>query len=327
MAHRRIEDEIERLSRLRDAGPGAASAAAVRKALGDRVGLVVAKAAKIAAELQMREVLPELVAAFDRLFDKPLERDPQCWGKNAIAKALSNLDYRESAPFLRGSRHVQMEPIWGGQADTASSLRGICLLGLVTCADIRREAVLRALVDALTEPAQTVRAEAVRALGEMGGDESPLLLRLKARAGDTEPTVAGQVFDTLLRLEGPGAIEFVAGFLRAEAAEVRAEAALALGSSRLPEAVEALETAWRDTRNPDLRDALVRGISTARQERGFTFLLDLVKNGRVDDALSALEALALHRETPEIWRRVTDTVGEAGTRVQEEYRNLTATGG
>ena len=75
-------------------------AAAVRKGLLDRVGLVVAKAAKVAAEVQMREVLPELVAAFERLFEKPAERDPQCWGKNAIAKALMELDYRQSAVFL-----------------------------------------------------------------------------------------------------------------------------------------------------------------------------------------------------------------------------------
>ena len=65
--------------------------AAVRKGLLDRVGLVVAKAAKIAAETQMHEALPDLVTAFNRLFEKPTERDPQCWGKNAIAKALMDL--------------------------------------------------------------------------------------------------------------------------------------------------------------------------------------------------------------------------------------------
>ena len=42
----------------------------------------------------------------------------------------------------------------------------------------------------------------------------PLLLRLKARAGDKEPPVSGQVFDSLLRLEGRAAIEFIADFLR-----------------------------------------------------------------------------------------------------------------
>ena len=95
VANRRIEDEIARIGAVRDA-------ATVRKGLLDRVGLVVAKAAKVAAEMQMREVLPELAAAFERLLEKPAERDPQCWGKNAIAKALMELDYRQSAVFLAG---------------------------------------------------------------------------------------------------------------------------------------------------------------------------------------------------------------------------------
>jgi HEAT repeat protein len=327
MANRKIEVDIERLSRLRESGPDPSAAAELRKALNDRVGLVVAKAAKVAAELQMRELLPELVQAFDRLFEKGAERDPQCWAKNAIAKALMDLDYRQSAPFLRGVRYVQMEPVWAGQEDTASALRGICVLGLVTCSDVRRDVVLRCLVDALTERAQTVRVEAVRALAEMGGDESPLLLRLKARAGDVEPPVVGQVFDSLLRLEGAAAVPFLADFLDGKSADVQAEAALALGSSRLPEAVEALEDAWSRTRDPDLRDALVRAISAARQERGFEFLLNLVKNGRAAEASAALDALTLHRESPEIWRRVRQAVEDGGTAVQNVFRNLTASGG
>src|SRR5262249_33377225 len=114
MARRRVEEEVERLNCLREDGPGPATTAALRKALADRVGLVAAKAAKIAAELRVQELIPDLVSAFERFFEKPVERDPQCWGKNAIAKALTELDYRQSAPFLRGARHVQMEPVWGG---------------------------------------------------------------------------------------------------------------------------------------------------------------------------------------------------------------------
>lgn len=324
VANRRIEEQIEQLSRLRDGGPGPAAASALRKALADRVGLVVAKAAKVAAELNAREVLPELAAAFDRMFEKPTERDPQCWAKNAIAKSLIDLTYRESALFLRGARHVQMEPVWGGQEDTGSTLRGICLLGLIACSDVRREVVLRLLVDAMADPAQTVRTEAVRAAAEMGGDEGPLLLRLKARLGDREPPVVGQAFDCLLQVEGLAAIPFVADFLTRGDEDVQAEAALALGSSRKPEAVAALEEAWGATRDPDLRQTLARAISSSRQERGITFLLDLVKNGRAADASTALDALSLHLETPEIWRRVEEAVAEAGTNVQEEFRSLRA---
>jgi hypothetical protein len=322
MAKRRVEEDIERLGRLAEQGPCPAVVAAVRQALGDRVGLVVAKAAKIAAELRLNEVVPDLLAAFPRLFEKPLERDPQCWAKTAIAQALVALDCRDSAPYLHGARWVQMEPVWNGREDTAGALRGACVLALAAGTDARREDVLRALVDGLTDPLQTVRLESARAIAEMGGDEAPLLLRLKARMGDREPPVTGQVFEALLQLERAGAIPFVAGFFETAAAEVQAEAALALGSSRLPEAVGALENAWSATRDPDLKEALARALSTSRQPRAIDFLLGVVRNARAADAAAALDALAIHRQSVEIWRRVREAVEEGGTAVQEQFRSL-----
>ena len=177
MANRRIEEQLEALGRLRGVSPGDA-APALRKALADRVNLVAAKAANIAADLPAPDLLPDLLRAFDRLFEDPVKRDPQCWGKNAIARALKDLGHRESPAFLRGATHIQMEPVWGGQEDTAGPLRGICLLALPACPLLAREQVLRHMVNALTEPSATVRADAARALVEMQGDESALLLRL-----------------------------------------------------------------------------------------------------------------------------------------------------
>ena len=301
MSNRRVQEEIERLGRLSDP---AGAAPAIRKALADRVGLVVAKAAGAAATLELRELVPDLLQAYGRLFEKPLDRDPQCWGKNAIVKALAALDWREAAPYLRGASWVQMEPVWGGREDTASTLRGICLLALPSCSGLRREAVFRCLVDGLTDPAQTVRAEAARATAQMGGDEAALLLRLKARSGESEPRVIGQVFDSLLAVEGSGAVPFVAAFLESAGEGIAAEAALSLGASRLETAIEALQRAWSGTRDPELRDALARALSASRQPQALAFLLDLVRNGRAAEAAVAREALAIHRESPEIWRQV-----------------------
>ena len=128
MPNRRIEDQIAALQHAAQDGPTPAVEAALRKALTDRVGLVVAKAAKIAAGLQMRDLFPDLLRAYDRLFEKPLDRDPQCWGKNAIAKALVEMDYRDSPPFERGANHVQIEPAFVRPEDTAPQLRAICVL-------------------------------------------------------------------------------------------------------------------------------------------------------------------------------------------------------
>ena len=69
----------------------------------------------------------------------------------------------------------------------------------------------------------------MRAIAQMQGDEAILLLRLKARQGDTETEVVGQVFDYLLQLENDQALPFLADFLQPKLGPVAEEAALALG--------------------------------------------------------------------------------------------------
>ena len=273
MANRRIEEQLEALGRLRGVPP---AGAALRKALADRVNLVAAKAAIIAAELPAPELLPDLLGAFDRLFDDPVKRDPQCWGKNAIARALKDLGHRESPAFLRGAVHVQMEPVWGGQEDTAGPLRGICLLALPACPDLPREQVLRHMVNALTEPSPTVRADSARALAEMQGDDCALLLRLKARAGDAEPAVTGQVLESLLALERRAALPF--------------------GGSRQSDAVDVLLESWPTARGLEYRQALLRALSISRHDRAIEFLKHLAAEGRPQDAADARAALELFPE-------------------------------
>lgn len=319
MAHRQIEAEVERLNLLREAFPSEA-AEALKKALSDRVNLIVAKAAKLTAELRLQDLLPDLLRAFHRLFEKPVERDPQCWGKNAISKALVALDHRESAPFLRGIHHIQMEPVWGGEADTAATLRGTCALALPSCEDIARSQILRHLVNALADRALPVRSDAVRAVAQMQGDEAVLLLRLKARQGDAESEVVGQAFDYLFQLENAQALPFVADFLQPKLGPIAEEAALALGSSRLPGAATLLEQAFARQRDPDYRQVLLRAISSTRQPPALDFLLHMVRNAREADALSAIEALALHRDSADIRRQVEHAAEEREPAIRAHFR-------
>ncbi|MBV9744602.1 MAG: hypothetical protein JO099_12655 [Acidobacteriia bacterium] len=326
MAVRRVEEQLEQLTQLREAKPEEA-VAGLRKALGDRVNVVVAKAAKITAERQFQALVPELLQAFSRLFDDPLKRDPQCWGKNAIAGALKDLGYSDSAPFLRGLKYRQMEPVWGGpdggphEVDTAENLRGTCLLALVACADLDRDEALRVFVNALTEEAHIIRLEAARALGQMAGDEGALVLRLKARLGDESPEVMGQVFDALLAIEGGRAVPFVADFLE-RGGESGEEAALALGSSHLAGALEALRTAWTGARDPDFRAVLLRAISLSRSEDAVAWLIEIVRNSRKADAVAALEALSLHSASGEIRGKVRDALKEREPEFEVQFRKL-----
>jgi HEAT repeat protein len=180
------------------------------------------------------------------------------------------------------------------------------VLALVQCTDLRRIAVLRHLVDAMTDPADPVRLEAVRALEQMNGDEAGLLLRLKAHLGDRRPIVIGEVFDGLLNLEREQAVEFVEKAFESGNAEVRDEAALALGASRLPAAVDFLINAWNEHHhNQEFGLILLRALSASRQPPALEFLLGLVKRGSRRDAAAALDALELQCDSSEI-RKLVD---------------------
>jgi hypothetical protein len=302
----KMQERLEALRQLRNAKPDATIVATLRKALQDRSNLIVAEAAKIAAASQMTELEPELLTAFTRLFENPVKTDPKCWGKTAIVTALTRIDYGESEPFLRGSTHVQMEPVWGGQEDSAVQMRATCILALVQCDDMSRLQVLRRVTNALTDPADPVRLEAVRALGQLAGDEASLLLRLKARVGDARPAVVGQVFDSLLALEPEAALWFIAEFLRSTTSEVRDEAALSLGGSRLPQAVDILKDAWKENGDWEFGGVLFRALSSSRQPTAIDFLLEFVRSGSRREASQALDALKLHEDSPEIWSLVKE---------------------
>src|SRR3984957_10618093 len=301
MANDKVEKQLEGLKALRGAGLAAESAAVLKKALGDRVNVVVAKAPQICGELAAANLIPDLKKAFERLFEKG--KDPQCWGKNAVAKGLKDLGVQESAVFLRGIRHVQLEPVWGGSEDTAAVLRGTCALGLVQCNDIPRDETLRYLLDSLTDKIATVRMDAVRSLEQMGGREVLLLLRLKALVGDVDPRVTGEVLEALLQMEEKAALPLVAEFLENHDEEVADEAALALGASRLPEAFELLKKAWENRQGLRPQGALLRAMSVSRLDEALTFLVDLVKSGRERDAEEALHELELQKGTDEVVKR------------------------
>jgi len=305
MASRKIEEQLERLKLLRSASPDAGTVAILRKALADRASLVAAEAARVAGEIHAMDLIPDLLAAYSRLFEDPAKTDSKCWGKTAIIKALTILDYSESPPYIRGSTHVQMEPVWGGQEDAAGPLRSNCILALPQCSDLRRSDVFRHLVDSLVDPLDPVRLEAVRTIEQMNGDEASLILRLKARAGDLRPAVTGRVFDAILNLESEKGLAFVSEFLKSADVEVRDEAALAMGLWRHPKAIQILIAAWNNTINRDFRSVLLRAISSSREESALEFLLHLVKEGSSHHAASALDALELHAGSPEIQARIT----------------------
>ncbi len=322
---RDVERELEALAELRSCDSEEARARGLRKALRDKVNVIVAKAAKLTAEMQVRALIPDLCSAFERLLIDPLKTDPKCWAKEAIAKALKDLGHAESAIFLKGVQHVQLEPVWEGEVDTAATVRSTCALALLECTDLTRENKLWRVMPMLTEASPSLRKDAALALESLEGREAALLLRIKARMGDDDATVTGQVFESLLRVEGNQAVPFVLEFLRDqdEKVEVREEAALALGASRLAGAVTALKEAatrkhlWVDY------EILLRALSISRHEEAVLFLLELVRSRRPNEAVAVLEALTLHRDSSEIREKVAEAIaGRSESEIQREFERL-----
>ena len=125
--------------------------APLRKALQHRNNFVVSKAADLARTLGLPQLIPDLLTAFNRFFDDPVKNDPQCWAKNAISRALADLEHQEAASYLRGLHFIQHEPVWGGSSDTAATLRATCALALVQCRSLTEAELLRHFVDLLAD--------------------------------------------------------------------------------------------------------------------------------------------------------------------------------
>lgn len=286
MSKQAFDAKIAALEALR-ASP-ATAAAGLRKALNDRNNYVVSKAAGVTGDLLIADLVPDLLAAFERALDGGKEADAQCWAKNAIAKALKDLNHRSVEPFLKGLRHIQLEPVWGGSVDTAATLRGTCALALIDC-HLDDLSMLSLLAEALADSEKTVRVDAALALSRAGIPEAAPLLRLKALTGDAEPEVIGQCLHSLLQMAPRDSVEFARRFLAHQHPdEIRAEAASALAQSHEPAAVDALIQMWRTVLSKDLRRALLAMLAASPQRPAAAFLHGL-------DSAEAWEALESSR--------------------------------
>ncbi len=295
MGKKEFEKALAELEELRHAPLAPSTVDALRNALGRKTNYLVAKTAQITAQLELKILLPELLSAYDRFFIDAAKSDPQCWAKNAVSRALAELGHDDPAVFIRGLEHRQMEPVWGGQQDTAGTLRGNCAHALIQCGALSCLDILSHLVPALLDSDKTVRVEVARAIGELGRPEGALLLRLRALAGDEEPEVLGACFSALLGIEGRPGIPFVARFLD-DAGEACAEAALALGLMHEPEVFELLKA--RFERGRSCASALLSAIALTRRPEALEYLVNIVESGDpgAAAALAALESIPLSPE-------------------------------
>jgi HEAT repeat protein len=310
VSHRAFNQKLAALDALRSESTANSPTVReqLRKALKDRNNYVVARAASVCADLHLDELLPDLLSAFERFFVDPTRSDPQCLAKNAIAAALRDLAYHVADPYVRGIGHVQLEPTWGGRADSAATLRGTCALALSECPLDDLE-ILGYLVDALADPERTVRVDAARAIEQLNRTEGALLLRLKLLIGDADPTVMGQCFESMLSLAPESGVSFVSRFLKSANPDVQLEAASALAQCRDRHAVTILREFWQDPLlSTDLRQALVITLGASPLREAADLLVELVSRESIALASTAVKSLSTSRYRAEIRAELTATL-------------------
>jgi len=317
---RKFEEQLAALDALREQS-SEMRVTALRKALGHNNNFIAAKAADLIREFGLADLIPEMLAAFDRFFDDPVKNDPQCWAKNAISRTFAAMELQDEAVFLRGMRHIQLEPVWGGQSDTAGTLRATCALALVQCRSLTERDLLAHLVELLADKDKTVRVEVVRGIEQVGSTSASLLLRLLAVLGSDksaadEPEVLGACYGGILRIEGVRAIPWVRRFLIA-ADDNAAEAALAIAGTHSPEAFEVLRASFVKAPDPWWRSVLLSAISLTRQDAALEFLLELVGKEALD-AEPAIEAVLRSMPSPEIIKRLEKMV-EGNPRLKRAF--------
>ena len=300
---RKTEDCLDALNRLREDLP--AARAELARYLAHKSNQVVVKAAKLVADFELHDLGPALAEAFHRFMRDPATTDRGCAAKTGIVRALEALGAAEDEIYLAGIRHVQMEGSFGPPVDTAPALRAASAMGLV---HMNYPGAILEIVTLLMDREPDARIGAVRALAWAGGPEAVPLLRLKVLQPDPSVDVMAECFTALVALAPAQSIGFVVAYLEAPDPAIVEAAALALGESRQPVAIEALKGKYERCAQESLRRALLTGLAVAREESAFDFLFSLVETAGERIAAEALSALAMYRQDDRIRSRTATLV-------------------
>lgn len=307
MPRQTLEQKLAELSMLASETLDAEAVDKLRKALAGASNILAARAAAIAAECGGVDLAPDLMIAFHRFMDDPVKRDKGCVAKRAIVEALFDLGIDDDEIYLDGARHFQLEPSYGAPVDTADRLRGLCCRGL---ARVGHPGLLFEVVALLNDPQPATRRDVVDMLGSLPRDESELLLRMKALAGDADVDVTADCLSALMRANARRSLSFVARFLDDDDPNLAEGAALALGESREAGALAALRRKWADCFDQHFRRRLLLPIALHRSDESFEFLLDVIREQTAPLAAEAVKAARVSAVGEDRLVRLREAVGE-----------------
>ncbi|PYV19176.1 MAG: hypothetical protein DMG07_02430 [Acidobacteria bacterium] len=280
--------------------------AAIRRALDDKRGALVARAARMAESAGGTDLVPFLVRAFDRLLGADKD-DPGCRAKVAIVDTLIAIEHDDPSVFRRGMRCVQREPVFGGSIDTAAELRGHCAQGLARTND---PDALFDLVEMLVDSEAAARAGAARAIGDRGRNDGISVLRLKVLTGDKEANVIGECLGALMHLDPAGALAFVARRLDSDDDGIAEGAAVTLGESRQRAALEVLLNWLEAPRSDELLRAGMLAVAMNRSDEAVSYLISRVQSAPLRVGTHALSALRIFRDSDRVRARVDEALAQ-----------------
>jgi HEAT repeats len=307
-----LDDKLAAIRSLRGEVLTTEQVVELRKRIGDRSNLVVAAVAGVVGENGLGEAAGDLEAAFDRFLVNPLKVDKQCRAKLAIIQALDRVEHLGSEVFVRAAKYEQFEPVWGGTEDSAPPLRAAALMALLRVMGAKS---LPFLVDAMADHAKEVRIATALALGAAGTEAAGLVLRLKVRLGDRDPDVLSECLGALLAVDPEEHLPIVVEFLDPREEAKCEAAAMALGKSRLLEALEPLTDCWRRCHGAELRRHVLLAIAILRQPAAIDFLAGLVASEADDGAAEALLALGIYKEDGRLRERIAKLVLDRKSRL------------
>jgi len=306
-----LDDKLAAIRALRGQTIAPENVPELRKLIGDRSNLVVAAAAAITGENTLTELARDLEAAFDRFMANPLKDDKLCRAKLAVVQALDKMEHMPTEIFSKAARHIQLEPVWGGSEDSAPPLRAAAIIAL---ARVEGTGALPLLVDAMTDPSKDVRVAAAIALGAVGSESAGLILRLKVRIGDPDPDVLSECLLALLTVDPKGNLPLVREFLDPLDTDRCEAAALALGKSRLSEALEPLTECLRRSFSQELNQQILLSIAILRRPAAIDTLVELVATSPEPMATASLTALRIYKQDPRLRERVEAAVNERASK-------------
>jgi hypothetical protein len=89
---------------------------------------------------------------------------------------------------------------------------------------------------------------------------------------------------------------------------------MALGKSRLQDALEPLKRCWQECVSPGLREQVMLAIAMLRLPSAIDCLLDIVASESEKDAALSMSALKIHNYDPRLRERLSQIVQKKGSR-------------